>query len=306
MRAIDIPPYELPFAGVVSFVLWSLQVKFSIPGLDPHLQSLIDALVDLFGLNTGYVLVDVYTPAIRRALSFSNSRLTAVLPALEHFFKFLVTLAGVLGTTSKFAECAQGQVELGIIIALLMFVLERAHSIGEPREMTLELIDSEFNWVEIGLELIADTIMKYGMTILGSANEFAEACDLYTEVQALGMEPDAVMYGSLMKFAVKAGRTALAQEIFDRTEGGGSVQAYMWLIRAAGQEKDVGRAVGIFRRLQRAQPELVDAMAFNITLDACISNQDVQAANELLEEMRQKHSLNLVTYNTLIKGHAGA
>jgi len=96
VRGFDIPPYELPIAGIVSFVLWSLQGKFPIPGLDSLLQSLIDALIDLFGLNIGDFLVNVYTPAIRKALSFSNLRLTAVLPVLEHFLKFLVTFVEAL------------------------------------------------------------------------------------------------------------------------------------------------------------------------------------------------------------------
>merc|ERR1719469_610499 len=96
VRGFDIPPYELPIAGIVSFVLWSLQGKFPIPGLDSLLQSLIDALIDLFGLNIGDFLVNTYTPAIRKALSFSNLRLTAVLPVLEHFLNFLVTFVEAL------------------------------------------------------------------------------------------------------------------------------------------------------------------------------------------------------------------
>ena len=83
-------------------------------------------------------------------------------------------------------EWPREQVEMGIIISLLMFVLEHAKTIGqdllqlnemfgETMEMILELIDSEFNWVDIDLEFITDTILKHGMAILGAANEFAEA-----------------------------------------------------------------------------------------------------------------------------------
>lgn len=96
MRSFDIPAYELPISGIVSFVLWSLQGKFPIPGLDSLLQSLIDALLDLFNLPDGEFLRNVYTPAIRKALSFSNLRLTAVLPVLEHFLKFLLTFVEAL------------------------------------------------------------------------------------------------------------------------------------------------------------------------------------------------------------------
>jgi len=83
-------------------------------------------------------------------------------------------------------EWPREQVEMGIIISLLMFVVEHAKTIGqdllqldemfgETMEMILELIDAEFNWVEIDLEFIADTILKHGMSILGAANEFAQA-----------------------------------------------------------------------------------------------------------------------------------
>merc|ERR1719336_1299995 len=140
------------------------------------------------------------------------------------------------------------------------------------------------------------------MKVYAYANLYDKACDLYTEIKSMKMEPDAVMHGSLLKFAVKAGRTALSEEVFDKVDGG-SVQNCMWLIRAAGQEGDVDRAISIFRKLQKAQPKLVDTMAYNIAIDACASNNDMQRAKELAEEMvEQNHALNLVTYNTLMKG----
>jgi len=83
-------------------------------------------------------------------------------------------------------EWPREQVELGVIIALLQFVLEHAKPIGssltelngmfgETMEMILELIDAEFDWKEIDLKFISDTILKHGMAILGAAGEFAEA-----------------------------------------------------------------------------------------------------------------------------------
>jgi len=143
------------------------------------------------------------------------------------------------------------------------------------------------------------------MKVYAFAALYDKACDLYTEIKALGMEPDPVMYGSLLKFAVKAGKTSLSREIFDKAYmvDGGCVQNYMWLIRAAGQEGDVDRAVSIFRKLQESQPKLVDPMAYNITIDACASNKDMAQAKELFEEMQQTHACNLVTYNTLMKGY---
>eukprot|EP00443_Scrippsiella_acuminata_P006288 CAMPEP_0115207172 /NCGR_PEP_ID=MMETSP0270-20121206/20582_1 /TAXON_ID=71861 /ORGANISM="Scrippsiella trochoidea, Strain CCMP3099" /LENGTH=102 /DNA_ID=CAMNT_0002620763 /DNA_START=24 /DNA_END=329 /DNA_ORIENTATION=- len=80
----------------------------------------------------------------------------------------------------------------------------------------------------------------------------------------------------------------------------------MWLIRSAGQEGDVGRAVATFRQLQRTQPELVDVMAYNVTIDACASNKQMALAKQLFEEMRKEYPINLVTCNTIMKGHCVA
>jgi len=96
VRGIDVPAYEMPIAGIVCVVLWSLEGKFPIPGLDSLLQQLIDALTDLFNLPDVDFLKNVYTPAVRKALSFSNLHLTAVLPVLETFLKFLVTFVEAL------------------------------------------------------------------------------------------------------------------------------------------------------------------------------------------------------------------
>jgi len=85
-----------------------------------------------------------------------------------------------------FKEWPREQAELGVIIALVQFVFEHAQTIGqdflklnemfgETMEMILELIDGEFEWKEINLKFIGDTILKHGMQILGAAGEFAEA-----------------------------------------------------------------------------------------------------------------------------------
>jgi len=96
VRSFDIPAYEMPIAGIVCVVLWSLEGVFPVPGLDSLLQQLIDALMDLFGLPDQDFLRDVYIPSVRKALSLSNLRITAVLPVLETFLKFLVTFVEAL------------------------------------------------------------------------------------------------------------------------------------------------------------------------------------------------------------------
>jgi len=140
------------------------------------------------------------------------------------------------------------------------------------------------------------------MKVYACGGQYGRACDLYEEVLAMGLKPDAVMYGCLVKFAVKCGRTELSQALFEKA-GGGFVQNYMWLIRAAGREGNAQKAVELLRRLQASDPGSIDAMVYNCVLDACIISGDTERADEIVQEMRGSCPLNLITYNTLMKGH---
>merc|ERR1719401_1240922 len=86
---------------------------------------------------------------------------------------------------------------------------------------------------------------------------YDKACDLYEEIVELNIQPDNVMYGCLVKFAVKCGRTELSQLLFSKTQGG-DAQNYMWLIRSAGREQDASRggprcAARVLELLRRAE-----------------------------------------------------
>jgi len=145
---------------------------------------------------------------------------------------------------------------------------------------------------------------KVLMKVYACCSLFDRACDLYGELRSEGLEPDAVMYGCLVKFSVKCRRTELSEELFEKA-GGGCVQNYMWLIRSAGQDGDFARAVRVLRRLEESQPTGVDVMVYNSVLDVCVSHGGAQEAQRLLGEMRRKGvEPNLITYNTLMKGHS--
>jgi len=84
-----------------------------------------------------------------------------------------------------FSEWPKEDAKLGVVMALLQFVLDNAKEIGqsfihlkeefgETLEMVLELVDMEFEWAELNLKFITDTILKHGSAILDSAFEFAE------------------------------------------------------------------------------------------------------------------------------------
>jgi len=117
-----------------------------------------------------------------------NPAISEVVDKVLRLVEFAVDVVFDVVKVAKhvFQEWPREQLELGIIIALVQFVMEHAKTIGEDLlelkgmfgetiEMILELVDAEFDWKEINLKFISDTILKHGQSILGAANEFAQA-----------------------------------------------------------------------------------------------------------------------------------
>lgn len=151
------------------------------------------------------------------------------------------------------------------------------------------------------------TITLYSalMKVYAYCNMYDKACDLYQCIREDGLEPDAMMCGCLMKFAVECGRTDLSRQIAEIAPCL-EIQNYMSLIRAAGRDKDVARAFQVLDRL-KASNVPTDAALHNCVLDVCVSAGDMDRARKLVLEMRQVGHHDVITYNTLIKGycHAG-
>eukprot|EP00429_Kryptoperidinium_foliaceum_P016908 CAMPEP_0176036924 /NCGR_PEP_ID=MMETSP0120_2-20121206/18289_1 /TAXON_ID=160619 /ORGANISM="Kryptoperidinium foliaceum, Strain CCMP 1326" /LENGTH=894 /DNA_ID=CAMNT_0017370311 /DNA_START=132 /DNA_END=2816 /DNA_ORIENTATION=+ len=144
---------------------------------------------------------------------------------------------------------------------------------------------------------------KMMMKVYACVGRFDKACDLYSEMASAGVELDAVTYGNLMKFAVKAGRSSMAQELLEKSEGTGCIKTYLWTIRRAGQDGDLAKAIATFRQFQEEKPHVIDGMAYNIILDACSSNKNMTVAREFFDEMAGRGiKRNQVTFNTMIKG----
>jgi len=143
------------------------------------------------------------------------------------------------------------------------------------------------------------------MKVYATCDLLDKACNLYDDIIADGIQPDAVMHGCLSKFAARCNRPELSDKLFNilSAEGAKSKdsQSYVWLIRAAA--KDVDKALGLLRNLQETNSDSVDSAAYNSVLDICLRGDRLDAAEEILEEMRNKNLMTLVTYNTLIKGH---
>mmetsp|Transcript_50540 Transcript_50540/g.156405 ORF Transcript_50540/g.156405 Transcript_50540/m.156405 type:complete len:1063 (-) Transcript_50540:142-3330(-) len=142
------------------------------------------------------------------------------------------------------------------------------------------------------------------MKVYAYSGMYDKACDLYGQLCEEGLEPDAMMYGCLMKFAVECGRTQLSQELSERAPAL-DIQNYMSLIRAAGRDKDIGRAFKVLGKLRDSGVAL-DVAAYNCVLDVCVSTGDMPRARALIEEMKGAGSLDVITYNTLMKGYCAA
>ena len=94
------------------------------------------------------------------------------------------------------------------------------------------------------------------------------ACDLYPEITASGLTPDAIRYGCVMRFSVKRGRSELSKEL-SRLAPQLDTQNYMYLIRAAGHDKGAERAFQLLEKLKGAGDKM-DLAMYNFVLDACL------------------------------------
>lgn len=139
------------------------------------------------------------------------------------------------------------------------------------------------------------------MKVYAYSGLYSKACDLYDRILEDGLEPDSMMYGCLMKFAVECGRTKLSEELSKKVQVL-DVHNYMSLIRAAGRDHDVDRAFSIIKRMrQHKEP---DAIAYNSVLDVCVKAGAMQRAWELIKDMKELGLLDTISYNTLLKGYS--
>jgi pentatricopeptide repeat protein len=147
------------------------------------------------------------------------------------------------------------------------------------------------------------TLLVYSalMKVYAHAGFYDKACDLYGQLTADGLEPDSVMYGCLMKFAAECGRTDLSRQLSEKAPSL-DIQNYMSLIRAAGRDKDVQQAFATLDRLNASGVKL-DVAAYNCVLDVCASCGEMTRARALTKEMQKQGLVDVITFNTLLKGY---
>jgi pentatricopeptide repeat protein len=137
------------------------------------------------------------------------------------------------------------------------------------------------------------------MKVYGHARLYHKTCGLYDAMKRDGVEADTVIYGSLIKAAVESGRLELARQLF-RESGNPDLLNYMSLIRAAGRERDVQKALMLLEELEQS-PMSVDNTAYNCVLEVCVACNDRVAAEGLLRRMEKAGQVDVISYNTYLK-----
>merc|ERR1719453_1823646 len=145
------------------------------------------------------------------------------------------------------------------------------------------------------------TIAVYSavMRVYGQARLYHKACDLFPNLLEDGVEPDNVMYGSLIKAAVECGRLDFSRELL-RKSGTLDIQNYMSLFRACGRERKVGKALDLLQELEESDVG-IDTTAYNCVLDVCVKCGEAGAVRRLFAKMKETGYVDVISFNTLLK-----
>jgi len=140
--------------------------------------------------------------------------------------------------------------------------------------------------------------------VYGHAKLYHKACDLFPSLLEDGVEPDNVMYGSIIKAAVECGRLDFSRELL-RKSGTMDIQNYMSLFRACGRERKVHKALELLQELEDGSVG-IDTTAYNCVLDVCVKCGDAAAVRRLFAKMKATGYVDVISFNTLLKDMSAA
>jgi len=138
------------------------------------------------------------------------------------------------------------------------------------------------------------------MKVYAHSKMYEKACELYDEIVAAGLEPDAQMNGCVIDFAVRAGRTDLSGKLFQNSSFPREIQSFMSQLRGCRRDHDYERALSLLSEMRAMG--IADKAACNSALDVCIVANAMPQAERVLAEMKAAGQRDAVTYNTMIKG----
>lgn len=102
----------------------------------------------------------------------------------------------------------------------------------------------------------------------------------------------------MIKAAVEGGRQSLARHLFQESKNP-DVMNVMSMIRSAGRDRDIAKALSLLAELQRTSE--LDATTYNCALEACVACGDRKAAEDLMQKMTKAGHVDVVSYNTYVK-----
>mmetsp|Transcript_43899 Transcript_43899/g.102597 ORF Transcript_43899/g.102597 Transcript_43899/m.102597 type:complete len:898 (-) Transcript_43899:66-2759(-) len=145
------------------------------------------------------------------------------------------------------------------------------------------------------------SLSLYGslLKVYSQAKQWDKACELREVFLREGIAADTATYGALIKAAVEGGRQSLAKQLFEESKNP-DVMNVMSMIRGAGRERDVARALSLLEKLEQT-PQQLDATTYNCALEACVVCGDRDAAEGLLRKMTKLGHVDVVSYNTYMK-----
>merc|ERR1719450_823766 len=117
------------------------------------------------------------------------------------------------------------------------------------------------------------------------------------------VKPDPALSDLLMKAAVNAGKSDLAQGLFEQSPG--DVAKHVTMIKACGKEHNLEGAVNVFNKLKQGGVHM-NSLIYNCLLDACVQCGDTGAALEYFEQMKELGFVDVVSYNTVLKSYLSA
>eukprot|EP00747_Dinoflagellata_sp_TGD_P141778 gnl/TRDRNA2_/TRDRNA2_176171_c0_seq3.p1 gnl/TRDRNA2_/TRDRNA2_176171_c0~~gnl/TRDRNA2_/TRDRNA2_176171_c0_seq3.p1 ORF type:complete len:797 (-),score=181.03 gnl/TRDRNA2_/TRDRNA2_176171_c0_seq3:54-2444(-) len=144
------------------------------------------------------------------------------------------------------------------------------------------------------------------MKQLAGQKHYQLALAMYDRLVADDLEPSAVTCSCLINFATEVGELERAIQFFNKLSAIStpSIRAYMTVLRVHARRQDWASSLATMRDMQRRGVP-VDSLVVNIILATGVASDHMEAVEALVQEVDgwTPAILDVVSYNTLIKGH---
>lgn len=140
------------------------------------------------------------------------------------------------------------------------------------------------------------------MKQLAGVKKYKLALNVYDRMEADDLQPSPVTLSCLINFAVEVGEVQRAITFFDVLSSltTPTIRAYMSVLRVHSMRQDWHAAIGTISEMKRRNVP-VDTLALNVALGTGVAANRLQEVEATIAEAT---NADIVSYNTLLKGHA--